>query len=117
MKDGREGFLLAQMQQECEACLTFIEGMDRAAFLANPMIQHAVAMAIIVVGQAASELVRTAPAFVQAHAEIPWGSIVGMRNRIAHGYYALDFEVVWDTTQTSLPELLRTLPETTSFEG
>jgi uncharacterized protein with HEPN domain len=38
------------------------------------------------------------------------GAIVGIRNRIAHGYYALDFELIWDTTQTSIPELLRALP-------
>jgi len=33
-----------------------------------------------------------------------------MRNRIAHGYFAIDLEVVWDTVQTALPELLERLP-------
>jgi len=34
----------------------------------------------------------------------------GMRNRVAHGYFDIDLDVVWDTVQTALPELLRLLP-------
>lgn len=30
----------------------------------------------------------------------------GMRNRIAHGYFEIDFEIVWDTVRTSLPDLI-----------
>ncbi len=33
-----------------------------------------------------------------------------MRNRIAHGYFEINFEVVWETVQTALPELLARLP-------
>ena len=33
-----------------------------------------------------------------------------MRNRIAHGYFAINLEVVWDTVQTALPQLLERLP-------
>jgi uncharacterized protein with HEPN domain len=34
----------------------------------------------------------------------------GMRNRIAHGYFDINLEVVWDTVQAALPELLKVLP-------
>jgi uncharacterized protein with HEPN domain len=34
----------------------------------------------------------------------------GMRNRIAHGYFAINLDVVWDTVQTALPDLLQQLP-------
>lgn len=33
-----------------------------------------------------------------------------MRNRIAHGYFDINLDVVWDTLQTALPDLLRELP-------
>ncbi|WP_396438018.1 DUF86 domain-containing protein, partial [Limnohabitans sp.] len=39
------------------------------------------------------------------HAEIPWRSMRGMRNRIAHGYFDIDLAVVWGTLQTALPTL------------
>ena len=34
----------------------------------------------------------------------------GMRNRIAHGYFDINLDVVWETLQTALPELLKLLP-------
>jgi len=74
------------------------------------MVQHAVAMSVIAIGEALSKIVQTDPDFVSRHPAIPWREIVGMRNRIAHGYYGLDFEVVWDTVQSSIPELLAALP-------
>lgn len=50
------------------------------------------------------------PAFVEQHSEIPWRSMRGMRNSIAHDYFRIDLEVVWDTVQVALPELLEQLP-------
>ena len=38
-------------------------------------------------------------------------SMRGMRNRIAHGYFDTNLDVVWETVQTALPELLRQLPD------
>ena len=110
MNAGRERLLLEQIRREGRACLTFIEGVDREAYLTNDLVQHATAMAVIAIGQAVGDLQRSCPDFAAAHPEIPWREIVGMRNRIAHGYYALDFEVIWYTMQTSIPELLRALP-------
>jgi uncharacterized protein with HEPN domain len=48
--------------------------------------------------------------FTQAHPEVPWRRMRGMRNRIAHGYFDINLEVVWETVQTALPELLIQLP-------
>jgi uncharacterized protein with HEPN domain len=49
-------------------------------------------------------------AFVEHHPEIPWRSMRGMRNRIAHGYFDINLHVVWETTQTALPRLLGNFP-------
>jgi len=40
----------------------------------------------------------------------PWRNMKGMRNRIAHGYFDIDIDVVWETVQTALPQLLAQLP-------
>lgn len=40
------------------------------------------------------------------HPAIPWRNIRGMRNRIAHGYFDINLDVVWDTVHTALPDLL-----------
>ncbi|HBJ70744.1 MAG TPA: hypothetical protein DDZ09_21355, partial [Alcaligenes faecalis] len=38
--------------------------------------------------------------FAQAHGQVPWRNMRGMRNRIAHGYFDVNLDVVWDTVQT-----------------
>lgn len=45
------------------------------------------------------------PEFANTHPQIPWRNMRGMRNRIAHGYFDIDQDVVWDTVQTALPPL------------
>ena len=60
--------------------------------------------------QAATNVMDGYAEFVQAHPEVPWRSMRGMRNRIAHGYFDVNLDVVWDTVQTALPELLKQLP-------
>ena len=44
--------------------------------------------------------------FVADHSEIPWRGMRGMRNRVTHGYFDIDINVVWDTTKTALPDLV-----------
>lgn len=48
--------------------------------------------------------------FAQAHEQVPWRNMRGMRNRIVHGYFSINLDVVWDTVHAALPELLKQLP-------
>jgi len=49
-------------------------------------------------------------ASIQAHADVPWRSMRNMRNRMAHGYFDINLDVVWETVQEWLPALLQQLP-------
>jgi Protein of unknown function DUF86 len=44
--------------------------------------------------------------FIADNPEIPWRGMRGMRNRVAHGYFGINLDVVWDTTQAALPDLV-----------
>lgn len=94
----------------------FIEGLSREDFLIDKRTQHAVVMCLIVIGEASTKMMDQHPKFAARHAEVPWRSMRGMRNRIAHGYFKIDFDVVWDTVETALPELLDHLPEADTSE-
>lgn len=83
----------------------YTEDIDELAFLANKMIQDAVLRNIEIIGEAAHNIESTAPAFAARHSEVPWAVIYTMRNRIAHGYFKVDLEIVWRTIQRDLPEL------------
>jgi uncharacterized protein with HEPN domain len=57
------------------------------------------------------------PGFADLHPAVPWRSMRGMRNRIAHGYFDIDLDVVRDTMETALPALIEQLPAPTNTGG
>lgn len=95
-------------QAAYDAC-SFLEGFSRDDFRSDKRTQQAVVMSLIVIGEAASKVMDHYPDFAEQHPEIPWRSMRGMRNRIAHGYFEINLDVVWDTVKTALPELLACL--------
>ena len=67
------------------------------------MAFEAIVRQIEVIGEAASHV----PPDVQAQAtEIPWRNLVGMRNHLIHGYFAIDPDIVWSVVHDKLPALL-----------
>jgi uncharacterized protein with HEPN domain len=87
----------------------YVEGMDKASFLADMRSQQAVIMNLIIIGEIATKLARDHSAFTKANPQIPWASMRGMRNRIAHGYFEINLDVVWETVLTALPALKQQL--------
>lgn len=83
--------------------VAFSDGMDRETFLADLRTQRAAVMSLMIVGGAAARILADYPTFAEAHPDIPWRSIRGMRNRIAHGYFDADLTVVWRTIEAELP--------------
>jgi uncharacterized protein with HEPN domain len=48
---------------------------------------------------------RIPPAFTEKHTEIEWRSMAGMRDRLIHGYFGVDYDLVWDGVTTKIPDL------------
>lgn len=109
MTENRLCDYLEHMQQAATDACSFIEGLGREDFIADKRTQQAVIMSLIIVGEAATKIMDRYGNFAESHPAIPWRSMRGMRNRIAHGYFEIDLQVVWDTAQTALPELLKQL--------
>lgn len=109
MSAERVAELLEHMMQSARLALSYVEGMSREDFLADSRTQQAVIMNLIIIGEAAAKLMQDHAAFTQAHPDVPWHRMKGMRNRIAHGYFDTDLEIVWDTVQLALPDLLARL--------
>jgi uncharacterized protein with HEPN domain len=86
-----------------------VDGMKKEDFLADKRTQQAVIMSLVILGEVATKIMDRFPEFADRHPTIPWRSIRGMRNRIAHGYFDINLEVVWDTVETALSDLLGTL--------
>ena len=105
MSQNRLPDYVQHMQQAAADACSFVEGLGKDDFLQDKRTQQAVIMSLIILGEAATKVMDQFPDFAASHAEIPWRNMRGMRNRIAHGYFDINLEVVWGTVQTALPAL------------
>jgi uncharacterized protein with HEPN domain len=110
MNDSRLDDYLDHMRQAARDACSFVEGLSKEQFLADKRTQQAVIMSLVIIGEAATKIMDLYPEFASKHPEVPWRSMRGMRNRIAHGYFEINLDTVWETVQTGLPGLLRDLP-------
>ena len=96
---------LAHILEAIERIDRYTEDMDELAFLDNQMAQDAVVRNFEIIGEASNNIEKHYPEFAAAHPELPLASAYQMRNAVAHGYFKVDFEIVWKTIHSNLPEL------------
>jgi uncharacterized protein with HEPN domain len=102
MSLSRLGDYLDQMLTAASDARRFVDGMSKEDFLADKRTQQAVIMSLVIIGEAAARIMDKHSEFIAGNPEIPWR---GMRG-VAHGYFDVNLDVVWDTAQTALPDLL-----------
>jgi uncharacterized protein with HEPN domain len=100
---------LLEMRDCANSAMSFIEGLDEASFMADERTKSATAMQLCVIGEAASKLARKHPGFAQQYGDLPWSKMVGVRNRVAHGYFDLNWSVIFEMTRDDLPVLIQRL--------
>ena len=90
----------------CRRIARFIGDSDQTSFLNDERDQWAVASQFTLIGEAAKRL---SEEFRHQHVSIPWPKIMGMRNRVVHGYDKIDWPLVWTTANRDIPQLLELL--------
>ena len=98
--------LLLDMMTPAVQAVGFTNGVDEAQFRTSALHQNAVIRSLEVIGEAAT---RISPELRQAHPEIPWRDIIGMRHRLIHNYTNVSLDVVWDVLCNRLPQLIAAL--------
>ncbi|MEW6184631.1 MAG: DUF86 domain-containing protein [Thermodesulfobacteriota bacterium] len=86
--------------------VSFVKGLTFDQFQNSRVHQLAVLKALETIGEAAGRLSKEKREF---HSEIPWLEIIGMRNRLIHGYFEIDLKKVWDTATNDLGSLISRL--------
>ena len=81
----------------------YVADMDEPAFLGSQLVQDAVLRNFEIIGEASNNIVKRYPEFVSAHPELLLSSAYQMRNAMTHGYFKVDFEIVWKTICNDLP--------------
>ena len=111
MSDAAQGarewrLYIKDMIQFSEDVLSYTDGLDYSAFIADGLTYDATLRKLQLIGQAATNI----PSEVQdAHPSIPWHAIVGTRNRLAHSYIHINDEVIWSIIQNAVPDLVLSL--------
>lgn len=105
MKPDRLPDFLDHMLEAATLACSYIQGMDRETFAQDKKTQQAVILNLILIGEEATKVLKDHEAFALANAHVPWRAMKGMRNRIAHGYFEINLDVVWETVLTALPAL------------
>ena len=97
---------LQHMIDHAEEAVELSRGKDREALESDRLLQLALTRLVEIVGEAAA---RVSPAGRQQFPGIPWQEIVGLRNRLVHGYNAVDLDILWSIVQIDLQPLVKEL--------
>lgn len=100
----RDDAYLLDMLLAARKVQDFTEDIIWEQFQSDELTQNAVMRQIQIIGEAAR---RVSPRYQQAHREIPWEGIIGMRNRLVHEYFRIIPERVWDVIEKDISELIR----------
>ena len=102
MPDRDETVYVRHMLDAMDQVGRYLQGIDRAAFMADPLVRDGVIRQLEILGEAAGriskETCRKAP-------EIPWSKVTGMRHRLIHDYFAVDTAMVWKAATDDLTDL------------
>lgn len=96
---------LEHLLEALKRIFDYVDDIDEVGFLTNALVQDAVLRNLEIIGEASNKLVRYHDEFIKQYSDIPWEDMYWMRNRISHGYFSIDFEIIWKTIEQDLPVL------------
>lgn len=107
-KSLREHDYLSHIEEAICRIQRYLEGKTEQDFLSDSLIQDAVIRNLEIIGEAVTKLGLD---LKEQYKHVPWGEIAGMRNRLIHGYFAVNLRIVWDTVEKVLPGFLAKIHE------
>jgi len=91
---------LRHMVDAIEPIMEFTAAHSPEAFAREWVLQNALLHELQILGEAAGRLSRD---LTDRHPEVPWADVTGLRHKVVHDYFVVDFQVVWDTATLDVP--------------
>lgn len=93
--------------------ISFVEHRKREDLDTDEMLALSLVRLLEIIGEASNCV---SDNFRKKYPGIPWNKMVGLRNRLIHGYFDINLDIVWDTVQNDLPPLVIDLKKLVSSE-
>jgi len=90
------------------------QGLEKAAFLRDETLQRAFVRSLEIIGEAVKQLPDDVK---QRYSHLEWRAMAGMRDRLIHGYFGVDYDIVWDVVTNRIPALQQAVEYLLHQEG
>ena len=105
---------LHDMLDHSKEALTLMQGRTRSDLVSDRMLELSIVRLLEIVGEAAN---RVSPALKTRLPSIPWPQMISLRNRLIHGYDAVDLDILWEIIKCDVPQLIDDLETYLQAEG
>ena len=113
MPNREDDVRIQHMLDAIQKITEFIQGRTRADLDIDEKLTLALIRLLEVVGEAAKSI---SPSFRERYPKIPWKEIAGTRDRLIHGYFDIDLDIIWQIVSRDLPSLISEIKKMSSAE-
>jgi uncharacterized protein with HEPN domain len=99
---------LRHIQDEAEYLMGQTQGLSKDEFVGDETLKRAFVRSIEIIGEAAKKVPDD---LKQKYTQIEWRAMAGMRDRLIHSYFGIDYDIVWDVVTNKIPQLQQEVEE------
>ena len=95
-------YFLRHILDETEYLILTSQNLSKESFLKDETLRRAFSRSLEIIGEAVKQL---PDSFRNNYPDIEWRKIAGMRDRLIHNYFSVDYDIVWDAVTNEIPNL------------
>jgi uncharacterized protein with HEPN domain len=101
-KKRRDTDFIGDIQEAMEMSALYTKGLTYRKFLEDRKTQDAVVRNLEVIGEASKNI---SSAFKTKYPDVPWKTLAGLRDKLIHFYFGVDYRIIWSVIRKELPQL------------